>query len=70
MKILFSIDHQKVKPDTIDKRIKEVAHKLNILDVLQKYPNQMSGGQKQRVANCPALILNPSNVVRWSQQVL
>lgn len=61
--IALALTIQKVKPDTIDKRIKEVAHKLNILDVLQKYPYQMSGGQKQRVASARALITNPSLIL-------
>ena len=58
--IALALTIQKVKPDTIDKRIKEVAHKLNILDVLQKYPYQMSGGQKQRVAIARALVTRPA----------
>lgn len=33
--------------------------KLNIRDVLTKYPNKLSGGEAQRVAICRALILNP-----------
>lgn len=40
-----------------------MAEKLNIIDVLQKYPYQMSGGQKQRVACARALITNPKLVL-------
>ena len=42
---------------------KEIAEKLNILDVLKKYPYQMSGGQKQRVASARAIITNPKLIL-------
>lgn len=61
--IALALTIQKVKPETIAKRVKEVAQKLNITDVLQKYPYQMSGGQKQRVASARALITNPSLIL-------
>ena len=54
---------QKVKPSQIGKCIESVAKKLDITDVLQKYPYQMSGGQKQRVASARALITNPSLIL-------
>ena len=53
----------KVKYEEIDKRIKEVASKLNIEDVLNKYPYEMSGGQKQRVASARAIITHPELVL-------
>ena len=40
-----------------------VAQKLDIVDVLQKYPYQMSGGQKQRVASARALVSEPSLIL-------
>lgn len=43
----------------IDQRVKDIAAKLNIEDVLSKYPYQMSGGQKQRAASARAVITNP-----------
>lgn len=61
--IALALTIQKVKPNEIDKRIKDVAAKLEITDVLQKYPYQMSGGQKQRVASARALITNPSLIL-------
>lgn len=61
--IALALTIQKVKPNEIDKRIKAVAAKLEITDVLQKYPYQMSGGQKQRVASARALITNPSLIL-------
>lgn len=61
--IAIALTIQKVKPSEINRRIKEVAKKLDILEVLQKYPYQMSGGQKQRVASARALITNPSLIL-------
>lgn len=61
--IAMALTIQKVKPKTIKQRIEEVSKKLNIEDVLQKYPYQMSGGQKQRVASARALITNPSLIL-------
>lgn len=61
--IALALTIQKVKASEIDKRIKDVAAKLEITDVLQKYPYQMSGGQKQRVASARALITNPSLIL-------
>ncbi len=40
-----------------------MAEKLEILDVLTKYPFQMSGGQKQRVASARALVTEPSLIL-------
>lgn len=61
--IALALTIQKTKPSLIDKRIKNVAKKLDIQDVMQKYPYQMSGGQKQRVASARALITNPSLIL-------
>ena len=43
--------------------IQQIAARLDIADVLNKFPSQMSGGQKQRVAAARALISNPSIVL-------
>ena len=41
----------------------DVAQKLEITEVLRKYPYQMSGGQKQRVASARAIVTRPSLVL-------
>ena len=61
--IALALTIQKVKPHEIDKRVKEVAEKLDISDILNKYPYQISGGQKQRVASARAIITNPKMVL-------
>ena len=48
--IALALTIQKVNAKEIDKRVKEIAQKLGIKDILKKYPYQVSGGQKQRVA--------------------
>ena len=46
-----------------DKKLEQLAHYLEITEVLTKFPAQMSGGEKQRVAAARALILNPQIVL-------
>lgn len=45
------------------RELQELASRLDISGVLDKFPSQMSGGQKQRVAAARALISNPSIVL-------
>ena len=43
----------------MEPRILDIAGKLNIRDILDKYPYQVSGGQKQRCACARAIVNNP-----------
>ncbi|MEG1255327.1 ABC transporter ATP-binding protein [Clostridium sp.] len=61
--IALALTISKVNHKEIHKRVEEVAGKLNIMDVLNKYPYEMSGGQKQRVASARAIITKPSLVL-------
>lgn len=61
--IALALTVQGVKANEIEKRVNSIARKLNIQNVLTKYPHQMSGGQKQRVASARALITNPKLVL-------
>jgi len=61
--IALALTIQNIAPDEIHKRIQAAAEKLEIRDVLKKYPFQMSGGQKQRVASARALISEPSLIL-------
>lgn len=42
------------------KRYEEVSKVLGILDIQNKYPNEISGGQKQRTSAARAFIAQPS----------
>lgn len=61
--IALALTIQKVSAKEIDMRVNQIAKKLNIKDILQKYPYQVSGGQKQRVASSRAIITNPKLVL-------
>lgn len=61
--IALALSIQNVKAKEIDVRVKDIASKLGIREVLDKYPYQMSGGQKQRVASARALVTSPRLVL-------
>lgn len=56
--VLAGSDYQKM-----NERLKPLAKKLNIEEILEKYPYEVSGGQKQRTAVARALITNPQMVL-------
>ena len=55
--IALALTINQVPAGEIDGRVREMAVKLNITDILDKYPYQVSGGQKQRCA-CARAIIN------------
>lgn len=61
--IALALTIMRVNHKEIDKKVKDIAKKLNIEEVLNKYPYEMSGGQKQRVASARAIITKPSLIL-------
>lgn len=59
--LALTINH--VAAEQIPGRVAEIAGKLNIQDILEKYPYQVSGGQKQRCACARAIINNPKLIL-------
>lgn len=61
--IALALTINKVPAGEIDGRVREMAGKLNITDILNKYPYQVSGGQKQRCACARAIINQPKMIL-------
>lgn len=61
--IALALTIQKVNSREIDRRVEDVARKLDITNILNKYPYQVSGGQKQRITSARAIITNPKLIL-------
>lgn len=61
--IALALTINKVSANKIDRQIQQIATKLNITDILNKYPYQVSGGQKQRCACARAIINHPKLIL-------
>ena len=57
--IALALAINKVPAGSVESCILNITEKLNISDILNKYPYQVSGGQKQRCACARAIINNP-----------
>lgn len=61
--IALALTINRVSAEEIEGRVQEMAGKLNITDILEKYPYQISGGQKQRCACARAIINQPKLIL-------
>ena len=59
--IAFGLKIQKLKKDEIDRKVRDIARKVDLSDEqLEKAVSQLSGGQQQRVAIARALVTGPA----------
>ena len=59
--IAFGLKLKKLKKDEIDKKVRDIARKVDLSDEqLKKAVGQLSGGQQQRVAIARALVTGPA----------
>lgn len=54
---------QGMSPGNMEQKLRPIASKLGITEILPKYPYEVSGGQKQRVAVARALITSPKLIL-------
>ena len=50
-------------PGSVQKQVREAAQRLEITDILNKFPYQVSGGQKQRAACARAMVAGQSLIL-------
>ena len=61
--LAFGLENRCVKRENMDEIINEYAEKVNMVEFLDKEPENLSGGQKQRVAIAGVLSMNPEIVI-------
>jgi len=57
--LAFPLRMRKVAKEEIDRRVKETAALLGLMDLLSRKPRELSGGQQQRVALGRAIVRSP-----------
>jgi multiple sugar transport system ATP-binding protein len=57
--IAFPLRVRKLPGDEVDRRVRRVAHLLDLEENLERKPRQLSGGQRQRVAMGRAIVREP-----------
>lgn len=61
--IILPLVLQKKTVSEMEARLKPIAERLGIAELLEKYPYEVSGGQKQRTAIARAIITNPQLIL-------
>lgn len=61
--IALPLTLRELSPQEINKHVQHIADKLQIHDILKKFPTQVSGGQQQRCAFARAIIGNPKLIM-------
>ncbi len=61
--LAFGLENRCIKREDMDAIINEYAEKVNMVEFLDKEPENLSGGQKQRVAIAGVLSMNPEIMI-------
>lgn len=61
--IALALKYKKLPGQEIDKRVKDVLHKVGMEHRANHYPGELSGGQQQRVAIARAIIAEPKVIL-------
>ena len=61
--IAMSLVINRENPEVVDKKVSDIAKKLGIENILERFPYEVSGGQKQRAACARALINKPKLIL-------
>ncbi|XVJ45084.1 ATP-binding cassette domain-containing protein [Candidatus Phytoplasma australasiaticum] len=61
--IAFGLENQNLSREEMQKKIFNIAKKLNILHLLDCNPQELSGGQKQLVAIASVLVMDPQIII-------
>lgn len=61
--IVLPLTIKGIESNNIAARLSDIASRLSITDILNKFPYEVSGGQKQRCAAARAIITNPKLVL-------
>lgn len=61
--LAFGLENRQIPHDKMEDIIAKYASKVNMLDYLDKAPENLSGGQKQRVAIAGVLAMSPDVVI-------
>lgn len=61
--ILLPLHNKDIDPSELDDVSDEIAAKLGIRDILDRYPHEVSGGEQQRAAICRAVINEPKVIL-------
>lgn len=61
--IAMPLSLARLSRDEIHARVAMLADRMDIANLLKKFPNECSGGQRQRAAICRALVNHPSIIV-------
>lgn len=56
----LALSLNRISADEVQERVADVAQKLDVIDILNKFPYQVSGGQKQRAACARAMVAGQS----------